>query len=329
MEFLNSALNCPFSTSGLLVLIQFLGIQDAKFTLVESPSTTISTENNRPRVFSALSDDVLLSFEDAEMSSNKSAEILALSSLCETELMRAENRGRLAQQLAASLPVQVLEGQQSGISNPLVDSFPEPLLPTHVTDHLQEAMHIALIRVMEERDEAHAQLVSSSVLHTHTLEQEKQKIERLKSKLEEVKKVQLPAPGPGLFRNINLNNNNQKKKEENEFREKLEKKEAEMQQLKENTDAEIAALCHQLSSEISSRTKAALEVIRLKESRTIERDQEAEEKEALKSELLRMKELVRNEQNKAKEAQEESQRWKQSYERAIDHQENYNHQNGI
>jgi len=229
-------------------------------------------------------------------------DLMALSSRCVSELTQAEQSGKLAGEL-----LDVAAHSYAVLSAP---TFFEPLLPTHATDHLQEAMHAALMKVMAERDEAHAQLVSTSVLHAHTVEQEKKKADRLTEKLEIVHKQQLKHVP--LF---------QKKKaeEEKEQREKWEKKELEMQQ---NSDAEIVALCEQLSGEISSRTKAALEVIRLKESRSVERQHEAEEKDAIKSELIRVKELLASEQKRAQEAQSEAEKWKQYCEKLMEETKN-------
>jgi hypothetical protein len=76
----------------------------------------------------------------------------------------------------------------------------------------------------------------------------------------------------------------------------------------QNSDEELIALCQQLSGEISARTSASLEIIRLKEGRSIERTHEASEKEALKDELKRVKERLALEQSKA-----EDQKQKLSY----------------
>ena len=115
--------------------------------------------------------------------------------------------------------------------------------------------------------------------------------------------------GPGIRFGVDR----KRAQEEEEERKKLLHKQMEMQQ---NSDAEIIALCEQLSGEISSRTQAALEVIRLKESRAVERKHEAEEKDALRDELMRVREMLDKEQKKAQEAQQEADRWKQYHERA-------------
>lgn len=219
-----------------------------------------------------------------------------LSSQCMAELLRAENTSRLATGLLSSTMV------PSG-----APSHHSQLLPWKVEEDLQNAMHTALMKVMSERDEAHAQLVSASVLHAHKLDQERKKVEWLQAKFDLANKMaQRPAiPRFGLDR--------KRIQEEEEERVKLQKQQIAMQQ---DSDAEIVALCEQLSGEISSRTKAALEATRLKEARMIEKKQEVEEKNALRDELIRLKDMLYQEQKKAQEAQLEAERWKQCYEHA-------------
>jgi hypothetical protein len=228
--------------------------------------------------------------------------VMELSSKCMGELAVAEQNGRLAMNLLGTVPT----------SNELFYlaelSHLEPLLPNHVTENLQEAMHAALMKVMAERDEAHAQLVSASVLHTHTVDQEKKKVEILTTMLEEANKQLSSRVGAGLFVD-----KKKKAQEEKEERERLEKLYLSVQQ---NSDAEIVALCEHLSGEIAARTQAALEVIRLKESRTIERQHETAEKQALREELTRLKERLTLEERKAHEAKQDAARWKEYYDRA-------------
>lgn len=295
MEFLNSSLECPFPSNALFALKDFLNIQDAPTVEVRGPDDDHREE--RPPIGHVEFDSENL---PKEMSSRESlsSEILALSSICTAELMQAERSGKLAAELAKTM---------SPIGGKDVDAVPtsfyEPLLPSHVTEHLQESMHSALMKVMAERDEAHAQLVSASVLHAHTSEQQKKRIERLNEQLElaHSKAPQKLAP---VF-------SKKRAQQEIEEAEKLRKKE--MERMQQNSDAELIAICQQLSAEISSRTQAELEVIRQKESRAIERQHEIEEKDALKNELLRVKEQLALEQRKSDEARREADKWRESY----------------
>lgn len=364
MEFLNSILVCPLSSTGHFALTEFLGITGAPSTEVLSaadlPPETVGETEGLPAESEetlgktseeasedvgqteAMAEDVNLASakqpDIAEAASGESEKvtdgvasvdikaeeatsmqavqkqldntqsqvrdtILNLSSQCMVELLQAEQNGKLATDM---LNVATLATPAE--SSNTAKQF--PLLPNHVTENLQNAMHVALLTVMTERDEAHAQLVSASVLHAHALEQERKKTERLEVKLEVASKLAEKAMmGPG----IRFGLNQQKIKEEEEERQKLLKKQMEMQQ---NSDSEIVALCEQLSGEISGRTKAALEVIRLKESRRIERKHETEEKDALRDELMRVKEMLAQEQKKAQDSQQDADRWKRFYERA-------------
>jgi hypothetical protein len=68
----------------------------------------------------------------------------------------------------------------------------------------------------------------------------------------------------------------------------------------------MVALCHQLAGEISAKTSNALEISRLKETREIQRQSEAAEKQALKEELKRVKALLAEEQRQRKESEQEA-----------------------
>lgn len=315
MEFFNSALGCPLSSSGLFVLTEFLYIREAPTveisipfdgiaepgTVPEPADTDCSMMQSPPETASEWADRDRSTTPSPRPISleSLSGNILGLSSMCISELLRAEWSGKLASELAAA------KFPETPLS-----SFFDPLLPTHVTEQLHEAMHSALMKVMAERDEAHAQLVSASVLHARTLEQQKRKVERLTEQIEVAKKKAartVPPIHPGMFII-------DKKKEQQELEAERQRQE-EIERMQQNSDAELIGLCQQLSSEISSRTQASLEVIRLKESRAVEREQETKEKDALKSELIQMKEMLAAERRKTEAARSEAEKWRQSYEK--------------
>jgi hypothetical protein len=303
MDFLNSVLGCPLSNVGHFALKDFLSMQ--ALSTREVWSAYENTDYDACREVSALK-------ASPKGETNRNQEVMAgdiagnklmeLSCKCMGELVVAEQNGRLATNLLGTIHT---SDEFFYLAEP---SHPEPLLPNHVTENLQEAMHAALMKVMAERDEAHAQLVAASVLHTHTAEQEKKKVEILKAQLDEASKQLSSRVGAGLFVD-----KKKKAQEEKEERERLEKLYLAVQQ---DSEAEIVALCGQLSSEISARTQAALEVRRLKESRTIERQHEAAEKQALREELTRLKERLALEERKAQEAKKDAARWKGYYDRA-------------
>ena len=63
-------------------------------------------------------------------------------------------------------------------------------------------------------------------------------------------------------------------------------------------DAEIVELCSQLAGEIEAKTSFALEIERLKQNREIERKTEESEKEALRDEIRRLRDLLETERQK-------------------------------
>ena len=67
-------------------------------------------------------------------------------------------------------------------------------------------------------------------------------------------------------------------------------------------DAEIVELCSQLAGEIEAKTSFALEIERLKQNREIERKTEESEKEALRDEIRRLRNLLETERQKNSEA---------------------------
>jgi hypothetical protein len=244
----------------------------------------------------------------------RSTLLLGLLSACETELMRAENCELIAQSSRAngssssSSSTPQFETRHSNHPLPRLPAMYEPLLPQSVTEHFQDGMHEALMKVMEERDEAHAQLIAANVLHIHELEQERKRTERLEKKLEFAEaRFQATPSLPPMFMGLNLGLD---EKPRREAERKLQNFEA---QAKQDSDAELLTLCQQLAGEISAKTGAALEIIRLKESRDMERNNEALEKQALKDELVRLKELLVEEQRKNADVYHEKESWKTSY----------------
>lgn len=301
MEFLNFSLDCPLSITAHFALKDLLGIPNAASREILAPLDCLPEETNLISEVSQAETAMTIDEASSSLSQDKSdANLLndnamSLSSQCIAELLHAENKSRLAAGLLLSPPMV-----------PLCTPIHQPQsLAWQIEENLQSAMHTALMKVMAERDEAHAQLVSASVLHAHKLDQERKKVARLEAKFDLANKMaQRPViPRFGLDR--------KRMQEEEEERAKLQKKQLAMQQ---DSDAEIVALCEQLSGEISSRTKAALEVTRLKEARIIEKKQEMEEKDALRDELTQLRDTLRKEQKKAQEAKLEAERWKQCYE---------------
>lgn len=237
--------------------------------------------------------------EIENLSIERPQHIFSLLSACSTELLRAETseaRDMSNARTPVILPPALSSRNAPGEMNTTVF---EPLLPPSVSNGMQLAMHKALVNVMAERDEAHAQLIASNVLHVHELEQERRKNEKLRIEQElkeERRRFQQPNVG-SFFQNSN----------DERSRRNLEAKLNDFEKvLAQNTDQEMADTSRQLAEEVSAKTSHALEIVRLKEAREIERENEAAEKKALKDELRRIKALLAKQETKTAEPTKEA-----------------------
>jgi hypothetical protein len=189
--------------------------------------------------------------------------------------------------------------------------FLEPLLPFEISESLKGAMHEALMKIMTERDEAHAQLIAASVLHVHEMEQERKRVDRLNDQL----KASTSALKAAELANVTGNFFADKSLVVEKTRESMKGKMTAMQeQTIQNAEQDMLNLCQQLAREISAKTSASLEIIRLRESRKIERENEQAEKLALQEELKRCKEQLASKERNAEEARQEACAWKEAYE---------------
>jgi hypothetical protein len=264
-------LDCPLPVDGLAHLAEFL-----QATGVSTQSSEKDEDKNPPRS----------STTKTVVSTGLVTEINKVLAMCETQLLLVENQNYLAAQLAET------SHRSSSVNLPEIP--PELLIPTSVSSQYQEAMHAALMKVMQERDQAHARMVAANVLHVHEMEQQRKKTAQLASQLV----ISSTTPG------------GQSTKDSSELL-RIER------QMQQNSDAELVALCQQLASAISGRTEAALEVSRLKESRQIERENEIAEKKALRDEIDHLKELLAKERKKAEAARQESGSWKASFQGVV------------
>jgi hypothetical protein len=227
-------------------------------------------------------------------------DILSLSSLCETELVRAEYQTILAERLLKS--TRQVNFNRGDITDEPKPTFHAPVSPPSASSQFRDAMHAALMKVMEERDEAHARMVSAEVLHVHEMDQQRKKSAHLSTQLETMKK--------------------REESKGTKFRDEKEKREAETlrtyeSSLQHDADAELLSLCQQLAGEISARTSASLEVIRLKENRKIEQKHEEAEKKALRDVVIQLKQQLAEQRKKAELARQESGSWRESFEEVV------------
>jgi uncharacterized protein YPO0396 len=139
--------------------------------------------------------------------------------------------------------------------------------------------------------------VAAGVLHVHEMDQQRKIVQRLQLEVEALKAR--PAAGDSSDAS-------------DEVRRAA-------RALQQDSEAELLSLCQQLASEISSRTSASLEIVRLKESRDLERENERAERQALEDELRRTRELLAAERAKLERSRRESSNWKESYEEVLVH----------
>lgn len=275
----------------LLLLSDFLQLTDAS-------TSNQDTELSRLELPFARAAEIHLN-ENQRL--ERANEVLSSTSLCENELLRAEKQTLLAERLShlkKQSTNELLKREPSETVSYLVGADQ----PHSASDQFRDAMHAALMTVMEERDEAHARMLSAEVLHVHQMEQQRKKAENLSTELELLKKS---APTNGARARNNQNENGP----DQETVRKLERQ--------HDTDAELISLCQQLAGEISARTSASLEIVRLKESRKIEQENEAIEKQALKDEITQLRQQLAQERKKSLLARRESGSWRESFHEAV------------
>eukprot|EP00977_Amphora_coffeiformis_P005528 scaffold1170_cov174-Amphora_coffeaeformis.AAC.12 len=197
-------------------------------------------------------------------------QIFELSKVCRTELLRAQGFSVMAERVANSFGEEHTRAQKEPSELVVV----EPLTPPAFSHRLQESMHAALLKVMEERDMSHAHLAAAEVLHVHELEQQRKRNSRLEAELE-------------ASRSESTTQNVDRERQQRQF------------QMQQNSDEELMSLCQQLAGEISARTAATLEVTRLKEGHQIKSEQHKDEVQALQDEIVRLRAELDNERSKA------------------------------
>mmetsp|Transcript_24403 Transcript_24403/g.56830 ORF Transcript_24403/g.56830 Transcript_24403/m.56830 type:complete len:297 (+) Transcript_24403:885-1775(+) len=258
-----------------------------------------------------------------ESSKESFHELMRWTSACHSELVRADVSRQWVQTMlkppatsaAASIPAEPPSMMESWIPANTVSVGGELL---------HETMHSALMTVMTERDEAQAQLIAANVLHVHEMENERKKRDFLAEKLKHAearnKERQQTKPSAremfiknelitahSVSRSVRQLFGQQEPKEEDDVVVAVSDEEhlfRYQEQIMESSESEVMGLCNQLASEISARTSANLEILRLKESRELERRHEKAERKALEEELRRMKEQLWEEQQKVRALQE-------------------------
>jgi hypothetical protein len=307
--FLNALLECPLPVNALLSLSETLGISastvDAPGPFLPASSDTVPTNTTKP------------------LSKERPTAILSLLYACQSELQRIENEkaiemGRFEKTVKSRKSHNDCSSTSAHQASPERQTTTrvcfDPILPPSLTTTLHDSIHDALMSVMAERDEAHAQLIGANVLHIHSLERERKKNEKLAAEIkmrEEVAKIQarqdLNQPNLASFFGGKPDDRMAK------MRQEIDLKMEAFHQVHRNhasTEEEMTQLCSQLANEISSKTSHALEVERLKKVK----ETEVDERRSLQEELKRVKELLAAEERKRTEAEKDARKWKTMYE---------------
>eukprot|EP00536_Pseudo-nitzschia_multiseries_P001526 jgi/Psemu1/294444/fgenesh1_pm.19_\ len=328
--FLNSLLECPLPDSGLAFLSKTLGISCPMETIESSTddstpdageSNKPATESDEPKQDATKKPQTNLDFTDP---GHRSGAILNLLSACDAELGQVETRAAATEGIQPIRVNKNTTGTHSAVK--LEPIFYDPLLPPSLIDHIHSSLHDALTNVQAERDEMHAQLIGANVMHTHSLERMRKKMERLEisatlSQQNERDRRRHDFQAPNIATMFGKNDQRVER-----LHQEIDRNIAKAHHVIRNDDAdvEMMQLCSQLAGEISTRTSHALEIERLERTREAERKTQIAEKDALKAELKRAQELLEMERKKSSEASAEAARWKSLYEKC--HPEDKNSQ---
>jgi hypothetical protein len=305
--FLNALLACPLPIEALSSLSEIIGISDSTRDVDTFPVDR--NEEKGCKISGKEQNNV------DSLSRDRIASAMRLLSACEAEYRRAENMEAIVTRPTQKEPESLdVTPPPSHITKPL---FYEPLLPPSFTNRLHDSIHEALMDTMAERDEAHAQLIGSNVMHLHSLEKERKKNDKLELDLkmrQEIARIRLrqDLQQPNIAHFFGKPDDRVEK-----MRKEIDLKIEAFHQMHRNNsgvDEEMAQLSNQLSNEIAAKTSSALEIERLKNIREAERKTEHAEKEAIKDELKRVKELLAAEEKKCAEALKEAGKWKALYE---------------
>jgi hypothetical protein len=277
---------------GLLLVTDFLQLNDISTTSVDSMSL-VNLTNDAKSAASALSVASL----DEPMQ-----HVLNSMRLCNLEYTRRSICGTDEACSASSESNTDITPASSGEKT-------EPTVAYLRNDDLSQqssipdCVHDAYLIQMTERDRAQAKYAALRVLHRHELKQHKVKQEQLRDELQSVRKY-----------NGYSNNSTHSASSDANWRKSLSGE----QRMRQNNDDDLLMLCQQLSGEISARTAATLEVIRLKESRVLERAAEAEQHNAMQEQIRLLNEKLADADARAQSYQQESEDWKSKYEQLKD-----------
>ena len=307
-SFFNSLILCPLPIDALALLSDALGIDDSLGDVKPTRLDGSCYGGVQEGIENEHKKDVTPKKEKKSTLSKRPGAIMNLLSACEAELRRFAIEGiQTGEVTNAEVP-------HSFQTQPI---FYEPLHPPSLTDRIHKSMHEALAKVMTERDEAHAQLLSTSVMHTHSLQLERKKNERLEvdaTLRQGIARVQLQEnlQNPNIATFFGKPDDKIERMRNQIF---LEIDKVRHIIRNDDGDAEMVQLCSQLAGEISTKTSHALEIERMKQIGETEKGTQATEKKSMEDELRRVKELLEIERNKNVKMCTEAAHWRTLYEK--------------
>ena len=254
-EFFNAMFESELPIDALAMMTDFLEISDASTKNLDAVESK-SKKDSSPLFKSGSTTQARHTFE--------------LSEVCRTALLRVQGFSLTAERIANSFAAEEARAQKEASKLAVV----EALVPPAFSHRLQESMHAALLKVMEERDISHARLAAAEVMHVHQLEQQRKQNSRLSAELE-------------ASRSESTAQNVDRERQQRHF------------QMQQSSDEELMSLCQQLAGEISARTAATLEVTRLKEGHQMKSEQHKDEGKALNDEIVRLRAELDKEKAKA------------------------------
>eukprot|EP00557_Chaetoceros_sp_GSL56_P010386 CAMPEP_0176478374 /NCGR_PEP_ID=MMETSP0200_2-20121128/1149_1 /TAXON_ID=947934 /ORGANISM="Chaetoceros sp., Strain GSL56" /LENGTH=1917 /DNA_ID=CAMNT_0017874301 /DNA_START=31 /DNA_END=5784 /DNA_ORIENTATION=+ len=275
-EFLDALLSCPIPTMAHKTLVEFLDLQSMTTEVGEMPSSEQNT-NSREEQNSH--------YVDLENVSEMLHD-------CDIYLEKLEK-----QILCAKRIVPILHHRRQ------VKHDESPSISTISSSQTNKIAIDKLKSLMMERDTMHSSLVASRVLHAHEMDSQRKRFQRLESKLKAIEELNDRSSAPGavffLGQPTIPDINSLTKNDRNMI---------------QDVEVELSGLCNQLASAISSRVSAELEITRMAELQQTNEAILNNEISKLKEELLLANKISHEESLKRKIAEQECQKWKESFE---------------
>ena len=172
---------------------------------------------------------------------------------------------------------------------------------------LSDGIYSVLNAMMLERDEAQSRLTLAEMLHQSERDELKLRIDDLTLQLEATK----------LRQDSQMEKNRSEEKSVNTG--DTGRRDHENKAIYDS-DIELQSLCQQLAGEICARTAAEISIVRMKESRKLEQEIEASDRQALQKEVVRLQGMMQQMRARENEILQDSRRWRDSLEAVVQFQ---------